>query len=335
MPRRTDHRSEVWLGVARVSRPVGTFSEVGRLLAGAIQKRDPCDRLWALSLSNGQARGARTACGIGLFRHFRSSLLAGVLVLGAVAPGRAAPVDEGWSLLAGYLFHDAYESFTRAPAAPDRMRTLGAAASLLNDSPVSAGKVEQVEAQLRGLVAASPADEPALYARYLLARIAHLHRPAEGAEIESAYRAVIAAAPGHPLAQLAAGKLALLILYQRPDLAVPQRLAAADALAPVAGGAPLPETACAYYRALADAALFYDVLDERVLAWLQRADAIGTRDVVTATGLRIQLAEVARALGHREEALGYYRQFLATAVPTDNRYRTAAERMAELAKEAP
>jgi len=268
-------------------------------------------------------RGARRALGC-------------VVTLGLAGMGRAGPApEEGWSQLAGYLFHDAYESFTHGPAAPDRVRALGAAASRLNDSPVSAGKVAEVEAELRQLVAAGPADEPALYARYLLARIAHLHRPAETAEIEAGYRAVIAAAPAHPLAQLAAGKLALVLLYQRPDLTAPQRLAAAAALAPVAGAAALPETACAYYRILAEAALYLDVLDARVLVWLQRADALGTRDIMTATNLRIQLAEVARALGHREEALGYYRQFLATAVPTDNRYRTAAERMAELAKEAP
>jgi hypothetical protein len=53
-----------------------------------------------------------------------------------------------------------------------------------------------------------------------------------------------------------------------------------------------------------------------------------------ATSLRIQLAEVARALGHREAALAYYQQYLATAVPTDSRYHTAAERMADLQKEA-
>lgn len=247
----------------------------------------------------------------------------------------AAPAaDEGWQFLAGYLFHDAHEAFTREPAGPDRVRALGAAASLLNDSPITPGKVAEAEAQLRQLLAENSADEPALYARYLLARIAHLHRPAEISEIEAAYRAVITAAPAHPLAQLAAGKLALVLLYERPDLSVPQRLAAAAALAPVAGAAQLPETACAYYRLLAEAALYYDVLDGRVLAWLQRADAIGTNDVVTATSLRLQLAEVARALGRREEALAYYRQFLATAIPTDNRYRTAADRMAELAKEA-
>jgi hypothetical protein len=237
--------------------------------------------------------------------------------------------------MAGYLFRDAHEAFTAPAGNSDRARALGEAASLLNDPPVTPGKVTQAEAQLRTLVAAEPSDDISLYARYLLARIAHLHRPAEIPEIEAAYRAVIAAAPPtHPLAQLAAGKLAVVYLYQRPDLTVPQRLEAAAALAPLGGAAQLPEVACVFYRALAEGALFYDVLDERVLAWLQRASALESRDGLMATGLQLQLAEVARALGHREAALGYYRSYLASAVPTDNRYRTAADHMAELEKGA-
>lgn len=267
--------------------------------------------------------------------RMQKSWVMGLIALGAAITSHAASAaDEGWQDLAGYLFRDAHDAFTREPATSDRMRLLGAAASQLNEPPVSPGKVADVEAQLRGLLAANAADEAAIYARYLLARIAHLHRPAEIAEVEADYRAVITAAPAHPLAQLAAGKLALVLLYQRPDLPVPQRIAAAAALAPVAGAEQLPETACIYYRVLAEAALYYDVLDERVLGWLQRADAIGTREVMTATSLRIQLAEVARALGHREAALAYYRQYLDTAAPTDSRYHTAAERMADLAKEA-
>ena len=142
---------------------------------------------------------------------------------------------------------------------------MGAAASLLNDSPVTAAKVAEAETQLRGLLADPAADEPAICARYLLARIAHLHRPAEIAEIEAAYRAVIAAAPAHPLAQLAAGKLAVLLLYQRPELTVAQRLAAAAELAPVAGAEQLPETACVYYRVLAQAVIWIPYMLTAVL----------------------------------------------------------------------
>lgn len=319
MPRRIRDLSEVLPDVARVSRPVGLLSAAGRLLAGAFSN---CP----------QARSLRGGLGREVFRRLPYGVL--TCALSAAVSSHAAPAtDEGWQDLAGYLFRDAHDVFIRDTPGADRQRALGAAASLFNDPPVTPGKVAQAEAQLRELLAANASDEPALYARYLLARIAHLHRPAEIAEIEKAYRDVIAAAPAHPLAQLAAGKLAVLLLYQRPELTVAQRLAAAAELAPVAGAEQLPETACVYYRVLAQAALYYDVLDERVLAWLQRADAMAPRDVMTVTGLRIQLAEVARALGHRDEALAYYRQYLAMAVPTDNLYRTAAEHMGELAKE--
>lgn len=263
---------------------------------------------------------------ISLRAWVRISLLSGLLALGA-GPLRA---DEGWQSLAGYLFRDAHEAFVGQPQAGNRQHALGVAASLINHPPVTPGKITRAESMLRELVAANATDEAAHYARYLLARISHLHRAGSIAEVEAAYRAVIAADAAHPLAQIAAGKLALVLLYQRPELAISERLDAAAALASVADQEALPEAACAYYRALAGAALFYDVLDARVYGWLQRADAIGTADVLVASGLRIQLAEIARALGRRDEALAHYRRFLGEILPTDNRYRTARERMEEL-----
>lgn len=241
---------------------------------------------------------------------------------------------EGWELLAGYLYRDAFEAFERAPAG-SRSRELGLAASLLNHPPVTGGKIAAAEARLRGLIAADGTDDTAMYARLLLARIAHLHRDAPIPEVEAAYRDVLNADPRHPAAQVAASRLALVLLYQRPDLAVPQRLDEAAALAGVAGAAALPEAACAFYRNLASAALFYEVCDDRVLTWLQQADAIGPEDPIVAANLRIQLAEVARQLGRRAEALDYYRRFLASILPTDNRFLTARERMQDLERTAP
>ena len=256
-------------------------------------------------------------------------------LLGCLAPLRGAgPTEaEGWQLLSGYLFRDAYDAFSLVPG-DSRTRALGLAASRLNHPPVTDSKVAEVEGQLQALIAADGTDDTAMYARLLLARVIHLHRPAPIAGAEAAYREVIKANPGHPVAQIAAGKLALLLLYQRPDLTVSQRLAAAAELEAVAAADSLPEAACAYYRALAGGALFYEVCDDRVLGWLRRADAIGTHDVQLVSNVRIQLAEVARALGRREEAIAYYRHFLATILPTDNRFLTARERMEELEKAA-
>jgi len=265
----------------------------------------------------------------------RFCLLGAALLLARPAGASSAATEaEGWQLLSGYLYRDAHEAFERAPAG-SRSRELGLAASYLNHPPVTSGKVAAAEARLRALIAADGSDDAAMYARLLLARIAHLHRDAPIPEVEAAYRDVLRVDSRHPAAQVAASRLALVLLYQRPDLPVSRRLDEAAALAPVAGADALPEAACAFYRNLASAALFYDVCDDRVLGWLQQADAIGTEDLIAAANLRIQLAEVARQLGRRAEAVAFYRRFLDSILPTDNRYLTARERMQELERTAP
>src|SRR6478736_1413254 len=57
--------------------------------------------------------------------QLRRSLVAGILALVLTAVSRADPAaDEGWQDLAGYLFRDAHDAFTRTPVAADRMRAL-------------------------------------------------------------------------------------------------------------------------------------------------------------------------------------------------------------------
>jgi hypothetical protein len=118
-----------------------------------------------------------------------------------------------------------------------------------------------------------------------------------------------------------------MLLYQRPDLAVPERIAAAQALEPVAAADALPDVAVAYYRTLADAALYYGRVDTQVVDWLRRAHAIGSSDELLQISLSLQIAETARATGQREVAINHYREFLARAVPTDQRYETAKLRL--------
>ena len=119
-------------------------------------------------------------------------------------------------------------------------------------------------------------------------------------------------------------------LYQRADLEISERLAAAESLEAVAVGTTLPEVSLGYYRSLADASLFYELVTPEVLGWLRKAHKIESSDQLTQIGLSLQIAEVARALGEREIAVRYYGEFLATAVPTDQRYETAKMRMQEL-----
>lgn len=252
--------------------------------------------------------------------------LCGAGLLAAQEPA----MDDGWRLLSRYLYRDAGEVFANAGAADRRLADFGRAAGLLNEPPVTAGKVRQAETLLQNVIAGGAQDEVASYARYLLARIAHMHRNAPVAEVETAYRAVIESAPAGAAAQLAASHLVLVLLYQRPDLAVPDRIAAAQALAPVAAAELLPDVAVAYYRILAEAALYYGRADTQVVDWLRQAHAIGSSDELLQISLSLQIAETARATGRREIAINHYREFLARAVPTDQRYETAKLRLRQV-----
>lgn len=247
-----------------------------------------------------------------------------------IAWSQSAQTEDGWSLLSRYLYRDAAEAFAQSNDSDGRRRDLGLAASLLNEPPVTSGKIERAEKLLRGVITDGSEDQTSLYARYLVARILHMHRAASVPEIEAAYRAVIAADPSGGIGQLAASHLALVLLYQRPDLEIPERLSEAQALQSVAVGPTLPEVAVGYYRLLADASLFYEMTTPQVLEWLRKAHEIGSSDQLIQIGLNLQIAEVARSVGQREVALQYYHEFLATAVATDQRYYTAKMRMQQL-----
>src|SRR5690606_18566127 len=157
-----------------------------------------------------------------------------------------------------------------------------------------------------------------------------VHRGAPVAEVEQAYRELLAQEPESAPAQLGAVQLSLLLLYQRSDLGVPERIAAAAELAPLAGNPRLPEIAATYFQQLAAAAMYYGITDERVLGWLKAAHAIGLSNQLDQSTLSLQVAEAARALDQRETAVAYYQTFLSTAAPTDQRYHTAETRMREL-----
>lgn len=246
-----------------------------------------------------------------------------------ISSAQEADIDEGWSLLSRYLYRDAAVVFEQVNAHEGRQRDLGLAASLLNEPPVTSSKIERAAALLAGVIANGPEDESSSYARYLQARILHMHREVAVKEIEEAYRIVIAKDPSEGISQLAASHLALLLLYQRPDLEIPQRLAEAEALESVAVGEALPEVSLGYYRSLADASLFYEQVTPQVLGWLRKAHDLESSDALTQIGLSLQIAEVARGLGESKIAVRYYREFLETAVPTDQRYETAKMRMLE------
>ncbi len=247
-----------------------------------------------------------------------------MLWMGSSLHSQSDTNEKGWGLLSRYLYADAAAEFR----GNDEASKLGLAASLLNKPPVTPGKIRDAEAMLREVQAANV--EGSLYARYLLVRIAHLHREATVEEVETGYREVVATDERSPVSQVAASHLALVLLYQRTDLEIEERLTAAAELESVAARRELPEVAISFFRTLAGAAMYYGVVDERVLEWLKAARALQSTDELIRIGVSLQLAEVSRILGLNEEAARHYREFIADAVPTDQRVNTAKLRLSEL-----
>ncbi len=269
--------------------------------------------------------------------HHRARRLCALLsiVPARLVAARAAPGPEdidGWHLLARFLFNEAHASFEGE--AGGRERTLGIAAALLNEQPRTPGRLARAEALLREL-SAGPVDDASLTARYLLARIEQVHRPSpDPAAAATILEELATEHAGHPVAQLAATKLALAYCYELPGLGTSERLAKAAGLEAAIACGPWPELRASFYRILGGAGLFYGRIDRQTLEWLLAADATGAMEELSALSLRIQIAEVARRIGDNALAARYYRAYLATA-GADHRRTTVEYFLAQLGGAAP
>lgn len=95
-----------------------------------------------------------------------------------------------------------------------REARLGAALALFTIQPQTAERLAAARQQLTALREENPADDYGIAAAYYLARLgeAQAGQPRH-AETVAAYRDLLHAHPGHPIAELAAPKLAILLLY--------------------------------------------------------------------------------------------------------------------------
>lgn len=256
----------------------------------------------------------------------------GILAAGAApAPAPETLVREGWEALALVRANDARRLFAGVPddaGSAARAARLGEGVALLNVQPRSERNLERARRLLNAL-AAGPADEIALAARYHLARIDHVHslRPNLDAA-EASYRALLADHPGHPLAEQAAPKLALLVVYRssEPDL-VESRLRELETLA-----ARLvdPSAARDTRLLLAQAALRLQGNHARAVALLR---PVLEQATIARSNRRAEawliFAESSAALGLTGDAVRGYRQFL-LETPRDARAPEVTRRLAVL-----
>lgn len=142
-------------------------------------------------------------------------LLLASLALGAtpLAASTTSPAADSapWDLLSRLQTNEALAAFADAEGEEARY---GEAVTLLNVQPKTQANIQRA-AHLLETLAARAESPQAPAARYHLARIAQLHAtPPRPDEALARYRELAAAYPGHPYADAASAKIALLTLYR-------------------------------------------------------------------------------------------------------------------------
>lgn len=264
---------------------------------------------------------------------FRWLLLWVGTAVGAGASGPFPPADalaEAWQTLANYRPDHALPRFEEVAAqggAGARTARLGAALSLLAQPSPLPDRVGRARAILTAL-AADGADEVALSARFYLARLAEFQLdPPDPQGAAIGFRRLIAEHPGSPWAQAAVARLALLLLYTAAGPAEPAaRLAAADQLLPAAHQ---PLAVAELHLVMADAVFHYRLPDALALPHLLAAEQTAALDTATRADVLVQIGEIARLTGQREQAEHYFRIFLAE-YPRDARQFPVRKQLAAI-----
>ena len=257
---------------------------------------------------------------------------------GAAAAG-AVPSDprlaEAWGDLAAYRAREAAGIFDRRRSAAEpavaRGAVLGEAAALLDRQPVSTQQLDQARGLLAGLAAG--ADDIASAAIFLLGRIAqhHLYRP-DATEAAREYARLIRRDPHSLWAQTALARLALLEIYAL-DLASPpaERVERAETLL---AQADTPAAVSDLHLVIAYAILNYRLPAGGALPHLLAAERQGRLNWTDRTEVLVQIAELSRLAGAKEQAARYYRAFLAEN-PIDLRRYIVRQRLAALSAVPP
>ncbi len=235
--------------------------------------------------------------------------------MGGVAlalPGKENP----WGQIALHRFSAARLAFAAEP--PTRETRLGEAVALLNAQPKTAQNIQTAMQYLEAIAAEQSTDDLGLTARYLRARIEHVHltepRPAIAAK---RYREIMLdAPPGHPLASQSAVKLALIILYANTNSSLPaDRIQDVEQLL---GGVKQKEARRDLHLLLGRGYLFFDLSPERALQHLEAAWAAGIGNRVNRGDTLLAIAQLAEGQGQVKRAKEAFDRFLAEN-PRDDR----------------
>jgi hypothetical protein len=265
------------------------------------------------------------------------SILTAIALLAPLARGADAPAERpsGWRELSLLNPAKAQREFAAALASDpsNRAARLGEALTYLQQRARTPENVAAAGRLLADLRRENAGDDTGIAAGYYLARIEQVHSftPNRAAAI-AGYRALLADHPGHHYAQLAAPKLALLLLYDdvTPD-EWERRVAEIQALIP---RLTAPEAIRDTQLTLATAFLRLRHDQARALPLFASCLAAGsvTRTPRLNTVL-VQAAESAAAQGEDAAAAAYYGRFL-VEFPQDSKSDEIRRRLSRLVPKA-
>ena len=229
------------------------------------------------------------------------------LLSGEVAP--LSDTHRGWQELSLLNASEAHETFAGVPGS--REARLGEALSLLQLRSRTPANISTAAALLNNLRQENANDDIGIGAAYYLARIAQLHSytPDRAAAV-AGYRALLAAHPEHLYAQLAAPKLALLLLYD--DVSADEWERRVTEIQTLISHLTAPEAARDTRLTLAVALI--RLRHDHTRAYPLFASCLSANSVTRMPRLNtvlVQAAESAQKLGRNSEAAGYYADFLA------------------------
>jgi len=236
-------------------------------------------------------------------------------------------IDSGWTALARMDNAKGLELFSHDQSTRDQR--LGYALALLGSTNDSPSKLDPCRRELIALREENPHDDSGIAATFYLARIAqHFEGNGDPQAAIITYRTLLADHPGHPLAELAAPKLAITLLYEDvSDQELQTRFTEIDSLIPRLQHMPNQRDtrlilADALLRLTNDHARAYVLITwclERDL--IQRASRLNN--------YLLQAGESARILGHKTEAIAHYQRYI-KSFPRDNKTDEIRRRLRKL-----
>ncbi len=244
-------------------------------------------------------------------------------------------VLAGWKELADLHVERAQAHFESRMGAADagvaRAARFGRGICVLSRQPVSPAQLEEARRAFAEL-AEGGNDDVALGARFFLGRLAQAHLQVPDApEAARQYHRLLAARADSLWAQTALARLAMLEIYALNPQSTPgERVARATELLRFVR---TPAAEAELRVVLSAAIFFYHLPSAEALPHLLAAVRLGRLDWTTRRDCVLQVAELSRLAGDRQQAAEYYRIYIAEN-PIDARVYTVRQRLAALGVQA-